>query len=616
MVAGVLVRVCCCGIEYGYGFASQKQKKCILAKKIHTMRLLVFLAALAFCLLACVRGAVLDVTRPKEALTNWPLSNLTAEGFQICLTALFSATGPTFDEMNILCPGPTIAIGCRGAGSDTLVTVAFGSKAEVFANLTASPTGTVADNSTNRFYYNPVFGSTARIGYTGINSTIPTECVFAGAGGSSSFCRNMNGTQISPGGFCGSIGVTSDPLVQMVVLSAPCEGIAEGGSCNTPDGLCASLGTCAANKTCVGSVVTPLPVLATCESSVTCKPISGALVYTYRSFGFPCDDLDNCTINDRCPGNSGVCSPGIPKFIPPPAACFDFGICLSPSGNIFYPPISSGPGTVSDGNPCTLNDFCVSGVLTPGPLKLCNSTNCFNKVCDPLSLTGECVDDTPKTDGTLCEHPDKCVTLSTCLTGSCVPLATKNLTAGSCFTNVTCNPLTGAVSGTFLGTGVLCDDQDPCTAISTCNSLKECKGTVTLTCPSNIPCLGSATPLRNPNNTCSCPVNPLDYPVIGNGLPCTSTDVCALNSICISGSCTPQGTKVCVDQPCTSAGPCNPLLTATGGCAPKPNGTSCSSGSPCFEDGECGGGVCYESLVSSPGCITAAAAAVGWIFAA
>ena len=572
---------------------------------------------LLFCFFVGLRGAVIEVIRPTEILTNWPLANLTAEGFDICLTALFSTNGPTFDEMNILCPGPTIAIGCRGAGSDTLVTVAFGSKAEVFANLTASPAGTVASNSTNRFYYNPVFGSTARIGYTGINSTIPGECVFAGAGGSTSFCRNMNGTRISAGGFCGSIGVSSDPLVQMIVMSAPCEGLTIGGSCNTPNGLCASLGTCATNKTCINSVVTPLPTLTECESSVKCVPISGALEYTYRSFGFPCDDLDNCTTSDRCPGNSGTCSPGTPKFIPPPPPCFGLGVCLAPSGNIFYPPISSGPGTVSDGNPCTLNDFCVSGVLTPGPLKLCNSTNCFNKVCDPLSLLGDCVDDTPKTDGVLCDHPDKCVTLSTCLTGACNPIAFKNLTVGSCFfPNATCDPLTGVVTGTKKPVGASCEDFDPCTPFSTCNSLQQCKGVVSLTCPSGIPCLGSATPLRNPNNTCSCPVNPLDYPVIGNGLPCTSTNVCDLNSICISGSCTPQATKVCTSQPCTDAGPCNPLLTQTGGCPPKMNGTACSTGSPCFDNGECLGGFCYEEVVSSPACITASASTLGWVLAA
>lgn len=579
-------------------------------------RLLAALILLAH-LWAAVDGAVIDVARPTGILTNWPLSNLTAEGYQICLTALFSATGPSFLEISTLCPGSTIAIGCRGAGSDTLVTVAFGAKTEAFGNLTASPAGTVAFNSTNRFYYNPLVGSTtARLGYTDANSSIPTECVFAGSGGAGSFCRNFNGTQVTPGGFCGSIGVTSSDLVQMVILSAPCEGLSEGGSCNTPRGLCASTGTCAANKTCAGSVEAPPPVLTQCESSATCDPFTGNFLYTYRSFGFPCDDGDNCTINDRCPGGGSVCSPGTPKFIPPAAPCFGLGSCVSPSGNISYPPLTSGPGTVSDNNPCTLNDYCVSGVLTPGPPKLCNSTNCFNKVCNPNTTLGDCVDDTPKTDGTVCTHPDKCVTISTCQTGACTAFGFKNLTVGSCFTNASCDSNTGVVTGQFKGVGQPCDDSDSCTPASTCDSLKNCRGVVTLTCPSGIPCLGSAAPLRNANGTCSCPVNPMDYPVIGDGLPCASSNVCDVSPICIVGACVPQGTKTCTDKPCTAAGPCNPLLTSTGGCPAKANGTACSTGNPCLGAGSCGGGFCNEVFVNSPLCPSASGSTVCWALAA
>ena len=582
------------------------------------MRTIASVFVLLACLVTTALAATIAVDRPPAILTNWPLSNLTDAGFQVCFSTLFSATGPTLSEINTLCSGSTIAIGCRGAGSDTLVTVAFGAKTEVFANLTATPVGTVALNTTNRFYYNPTSGSTARLGYTNSSASIPVECVFAGSGPAGAFCRNLNGTQIAPGGFCGSIGVTSSDLVQMVILSAPCEGVSIGGSCSTPDGLCASLGTCLGNKTCSGSVVTPLPTLADCESSVKCNPITGGLEYKYRSFGFPCNDGDNCTINDRCPGNSGVCGSVQSVFIPAPQPCFGLGVCLSPNGTIVYPPISSGPGTVSDNNPCTQGDSCVSGVLIPGPTKVCNSSSssCFYQVCNPNSTLGDCVNDTPKPDGTVCISTDLCALFSTCQTGLCTIVTSKNLTVGACFVNATCDPGTGTVSGTFKGVGQSCDDGDSCTNQTFCNSLRQCTGPVSLTCPSGVACLGSATPLRNANGTCSCPTNLAAYPAFGDGISCTSPNVCDQNPICISGSCVPQSTKTCSDTQCTAAGPCNNLLTGSGGCPPKANGTVCSSGLPCRGPGSCGGGQCIEEIISSPVCLTGAASHLHWALAA
>ena len=571
-------------------------------------------------LVAAACAATISVDRPPTVLTNWPLSNLTASGYQVCLTALFSTTGPTFSDINTLCSGSTIAIGCRGSGSDMLITVAFGYKTEVFANLTAAPAGTVAENTTNRFYYKPTTGSTARLGYTDTNSSIPSECVFAGSGAAGSFCRNLNGTQITAGGFCGSIGVTSSDLVQMVFLSAPCENLSVGSSCSTPDGLCASLGTCLGNKTCSGSVLTPLPNTTACETSVNCNPITGGLEYKYRSFGFPCDDGDNCTINDRCPGNSGVCGSVQGVFIPSPPPCFGVGTCTSPNGTIVYPPISSPPGSVSDNNPCTQGDSCSSGVLVPGPAKVCNSSasSCFYQMCNPNSTLGDCVNSTPKPDGTVCTSTDLCALFSTCLSGSCVVLTSKNLTVGACFDNATCDPNTGVVSGTFKGTGQPCDDGDSCTSQSFCNSLKQCKGPVSLTCPSGTSCLGAAVPLRNPNGTCSCPPDLSSYPPFGDGISCSSSNICDEDPICISGSCVAQSTKTCSETQCTFAGLCNNLLTNSGGCPPKASGTSCSSGIPCRGPGTCDGSSdqCFEPIISSPICLTGAAGALEWALAA
>lgn len=583
------------------------------------MRVFAGVLALVVCLAAWTCSAAITVDRPSTILTNWPLSNLTAAGFQVCFAIPFSATGPSLAEISVLCPGSTIAIGCSGSGSETLVTVAFGSKTEVFGNLTASPAGTVALNTTNRFYYAPTVGSAARLGYTGVNSTIPPECIFAGSGAAGSFCRNLNGTQITPGGFCGSIGVTTSSLLQMVILSAPCEGLNVGSSCSTYEGLCASPGTCATNKTCTGSVTTPLPNTTECETSVSCDPLTGGLLYKYRSFGYPCNDNDNCTINDRCPGNSGVCGSVQTVFIPPPPTCFGPGSCISPSGQIVYPPISSPVGSVSDNNPCTQGDSCVSGVLVPGPTKVCNSTtsSCYNQVCNPSSALGDCVDSTPKPDGTTCDSTNKCALLSTCQTGACVPNTFVDLVVGSCFENATCDPATGVVSGTFRGTGQPCNSTDPCIPAAFCNSLKQCTGPVSLTCPSGFPCLGAAVPLRN-NGTCSCPASILAYPPYGNGISCTSTNVCDQNPICISGACVPQGTKTCSDTQCTYAGACNNLLTASGGCPPKPSSTSCSSGLPCRGPGSCNGtsDQCVEPIISTPLCLTGLASQLQWALAA
>lgn len=110
-----------------------------------------------------------------------------------------------------------------------------------------------------------------------------------------------------------------------------------------------------------------------------------------------------CAVGATCA--TGVCHGGICCIAAcaPPDACHLMGSCEPGTGACINPPALDGAGC-DDGNPCTMNDACQSGVCVGGSTLSCSAMNACHEVgvCDPA--LGACTnpakpDDTPCNNG-------------------------------------------------------------------------------------------------------------------------------------------------------------------------------------------------------------------------
>src|SRR6476646_6608751 len=104
-----------------------------------------------------------------------------------------------------------------------------------------------------------------------------------------------------------------------------------------------------------------------------------------------------CTAQDQC-HTAGVRDPST-------------GACSNPT--------KQDGSSCNDGNACTANDTCQSGICTAGTLVLCPAASdpCHDDgVCNPA--TGTC-SNPAKANGTSCSNGDLCLTGQTCQSGVC-----------------------------------------------------------------------------------------------------------------------------------------------------------------------------------------------------
>jgi hypothetical protein len=152
-----------------------------------------------------------------------------------------------------------------------------------------------------------------------------------------------------------------------------------------------------------------------------------------------CDDGDPCTLNDRCVMDEGFIDCRGDDPAPPGTACAGgCGTCA---------------GTVCVGDPAKNGDPCDPGFANP----------CVEPACQIVASLAFClpnIRECPDTDGNPC-------TLDLCDfdTGQCAASA-----ASSCDPRCeTCNPAMGACEPANVGQG--CDDFNPCTATSSCQTI-------------------------------------------------------------------------------------------------------------------------------------------------
>ncbi len=183
--------------------------------------------------------------------------------------------------------------------------------------------------------------------------------------------------------------------------------------------------------------------------------------------------------------------------------------------------------TCDDGNSCTTNDHCNSGVCFGAPVD-CSGVPvgaCQVAACDPNS--GACVVGN-KPDNTSCDDGDYCTLDTYCTAGVCGNGATRDCSgvADQCNTGVCDTSQQSCVKSPQAG---LCDDGDACTVNDTCNA-GTCTGTPLDCTDSTNPCMG----ICDPSLGCVSQPTP-DATACDDGDACTSGDAC-LHGVCVGNA--------------------------------------------------------------------------------
>jgi hypothetical protein len=199
-----------------------------------------------------------------------------------------------------------------------------------------------------------------------------------------------------------SVSDTTDPMscdTGCMVPPGPC--FESPGTCNTetelceyapkalgaacePDDPCELPGTCNGAGECDGGPVDctdPGP----CEASPgTCNPETGACEYEGLSAGSPCEDGDDCTLDDTCDAG-GNCVPGPECVSDNPC---ETGVCQA--GSCVFTP-------VADGMSCGMvsADRCCGGTCVDISSDASNCGGCGlecdpSQSCEAISVTNTC----------------------------------------------------------------------------------------------------------------------------------------------------------------------------------------------------------------------------------
>jgi hypothetical protein len=247
---------------------------------------------------------------------------------------------------------------------------------------------------------------------------------------------------------------------------APCD---DGNLCTDED-LCTASG-------CLGKVAVVCDDDNLCTDDY-CDPLLGCVAVLNNA---PCNDQNNCTVNDACVG--GICVGGAPLVCNDQNPCSD-DTCLPETGCHY----ESNEAQCDDQNACTEDDQCQGGICLGGvALDCADETVCTADACDPAIGCTHSPVENPCDDGDACSVSDLCVD------GACV------------------------------GGGELdCDDADACTA-DLCESQGGCyhEPAGFLPCEDNNPC---TTDQCTKDSGCLF-TNVADYTSCGQGLVCL-TGVC------------------------------------------------------------------------------------------
>ncbi|GMV43126.1 MAG: hypothetical protein AMXMBFR64_48420 [Myxococcales bacterium] len=310
--------------------------------------------------------------------------------------------------------------------------------------------------------------------------------------------------------------------------------------------------------------------------------------YVQCYYDWQCDDYNACT-NNYCWGNQCVYQ-GI--------TCNDGNVCTDDwchSGiGCQY---SANSAACTDGNACTLTDYCSGGWCYGTNPKNCNDNNvCTSEYCN--TANGACVYSNLTT---ACNDGNACTVNDYCSGGSCWSGTPMNCNDNNVCTNDSCS---GGVCSN-VANSIACNDGNACTKTDTCVN-KSCVGTPyscndNLTCTSDA-CNGSggctntliggncliagvcyANGAVNPSNSCQACItgtsttawSPRTGVACTDGNACTYSDLCNSSGVCAGTGYSCNDGKACTTDSCNGAGGCNYALQAG----------YCDIGNVCYTNG-------------------------------
>lgn len=203
--------------------------------------------------------------------------------------------------------------------------------------------------------------------------------------------------------------------------------------------VCDDDSNCTDSDACAGSVCAGVVVNCDDDDPCTKDSCTKAKGCDYSiAVGAPCDDLNACTVGDKCNGK-GVCAASQQKICDDANPC-TADSCNAQQGCAFDAKVAVG---CDDGSVCTTADQCNAGTCV-GTAKNCDDTNpCTWDSCD--KATG-CI--AMSKDASPCDDNDACTEGDACLNSACK------------------------------GAPVNCDDKNPCTKDS-CHKTESCKHVIT-----------------------------------------------------------------------------------------------------------------------------------------
>ena len=368
------------------------------------------------------------------------------------------------------------------------------------------------------------------------------------------------------------VGIASDakPDVGTVLpgsCSIACGAAGQPGSCSC-DKMCQSKGTCCAD----------FAAFCGCTTSAQCTAATGVnncadfVCYAgkCKAMAKKCDDDNECT-TDLCDSSTGNC-------VHPAAVngskCTGVGQCQvgACSNGVCGPGTSKKDGTAcKDAQNCTINDECLAGVCTGGPLLDCNDDNlCTNDTC---AYEGGCYH-SPLINPWYCDDGEPCTKADKCLNGACQGNMLPDGTA--CADNDACTVNDVCASGTCLGTaaanGAPCDDGDSCSSLDQCfkgacgSGNAVANGTA---CNDGFACTTADT----------CVFGACTGKLAAKGTACSDDNACTLNDSCGALGVCSGTSKLCNDNDACTQDQCD----KTGVCQSKPNAL-CDDSNSCTAD--------------------------------
>ena len=316
-----------------------------------------------------------------------------------------------------------------------------------------------------------------------------------------SFCTKGD---VCSGGLC-KAGVATNCDDKNACTSDSCE--VANGKCaykflaNTVP--CSDGSACTSGDKCDGAGKCVGPVLVLCKNSActdsSCNPSSGLCEPKFKPNTTLCDDVQTCTVGDKCDG-AGKCVSG--PWDPTcgcqnDTACNDKNPCTTDKCVSLKCQFTITAGaTCDDADVCSTASTCSAGgkctattlVDCKGANDACNTGSCIDSGGAPACKKVPVAAGTACSDGLFCTTGDACDVAGKCAGGT-PPLCGK---PAQCFTSFCSEAAKGCTTG-FQPTGNPCTDNSVCTDGDACNAGK-CIGTLKASCTPKLTGFTPATP--------------------------------------------------------------------------------------------------------------------------